>query len=125
MGEIVTKIDEALDLTIQTVSGEITAIEIIQKMEDYYKGKITRLLLWDFRDAKLDKISASDVRMISHLSQKYIIRKTNGKTAMVFSSDLGFGFGRMYDNTQIVGDAEVTNNSFRDMDSALEWLGIS
>ena len=93
MGNIETDIDFQKDLTIHTVSGEITARELIEKIESYYSGRVTRLLLWDFSEASFGKIKADEVAKIAKLTKKYSQRRKGGKTALIFMSDVGYGLG--------------------------------
>ena len=125
MGTIETSIDFDRDLTIQTVSGEISADDIRRRIRSYYEGEITGLLLWDFTDADIGNISASDVRNLVELTNSYAARRGGGKTALVFSSASSFGMGRMYDLSKEADGRPVTHASFRDLKAALEWLGAA
>lgn len=122
MGQIQTVIDKTKDLTIQTVTGEITAEEIINKIKEYYTGKTTSHILWDFSNASLGKISPEDIQKIVSLTKEFSHFRRDGKTAMVFSSQLGFGLGRMYDILHDVGKSKVTHKAFLDNESAMKWL---
>jgi len=125
MGNIDTQIDTQKDLTIQIVTGEITAQEIIAAIESYYQGVATRLILWDISQASLKKIRSEEVAQVAKLTQKYSRLRERGKTALLFSSELGFGLGRMYDINQDVERSELTHMSFRNRDEALAWLGVA
>ena len=122
MGNIETLIDKQRDISVQTVTGKITADEIIQKIEDYYSKGITRSILWDFSKVSLVKITSEDVCKIAHLAKKYSGLRKGGKTALVFVSDLGFGLGRMYDIAQDIEESEVDHMVFRDKNSTMKWL---
>lgn len=122
MGKITTSIDYETGLTIQKVIGQISAAEIKSTIDNYYKGKFTALILWDFSDAIMNLITPGDARGIALLTKKYAEIRPNGKTAMVFSSDLGFGLGRVYDSSQHIENPGVSYMSFRNFDDAQNWL---
>jgi len=124
MGTIETNIDLAKDLTIQTVSGTISADEIRRRILSYYEGEVTGLLVWDFTNADIGSISASDVRDLVELTNPYATQRQGGKTALVFSSSSAFGMGRMFDLSKEIDGRQVSHASFRDLEAALEWLGV-
>lgn len=58
MGKIETLIDESKYMSIETITGGLTAIEIIQTIEEYYSGKATNLILWDFSKTSFGNIKS-------------------------------------------------------------------
>ena len=48
--------------------------------------------------------------------------RNNGKTAIVISSSLGFGLGRMYDTLAQIADHPVKHSVFRSYDEAVAWI---
>lgn len=124
MGKIETIIDESKDLTIQTVTGDITSSEIIQKITEYYMGKSTNFILWDFSKANVVNIKSDEIQKIVELTKKYSHFRKEGKTAMVFSSQLGFALGRIYDILHDIGKSEIRHMAFQDIESAARWLGV-
>jgi len=125
MGTIKTSIDLDRDLTVHTVSGEVSADEIQSRIRSYYEGEVTRLLLWDFSNTEIGDFTASDVRELVELTNSYAEARRGGKTALVFSSAATFGMGRMYDLSKQVDDRLIEHASFRDLKAALEWLGLA
>lgn len=123
MGTIETHSNKELNLTIHTVSGEVTAKELILEVETYYHlGEATRLILWDFSEASLTAITSKDVTWIAKHTSQYAGERIGGKTALVFSSDLGFGLGRMYDIRQDIEKSQLAHMCFRSRQEAMEWL---
>ena len=123
MSVIETSINKDADLTIQTVTGKISAKEISNAIENYFKGVLTKLVLWDFTNADLSSIKSIEIQDIVDVTKKYLNLRPVGKTAMVFSSDLGFGMGRMYGTKQeITKPDNISYMSFRDKGKALNWL---
>ena len=47
MATIETTIERDRDLTVHTVTGELTPEEILAKLDDYFKGEPTSRILWD------------------------------------------------------------------------------
>lgn len=123
MGEIQTRIDFEKDLTVNSVSGEITAAEVRAKIVEYYEGEVTGSILWDFSKAEIHDVTLEDVQELVELSNSYASRRIGGKTALVFSSASGFGLGRMFDIQKSIVAQPVNHASFRSLADALEWLG--
>jgi len=124
MGTIETQIDLERDLTIHTASGEISADEILRRIRSYYEGQVTRLLMWDLSDADLRSLSASDVQNMVDLTNSLTAPRAGGKTALVVSTTLAYGMGRMYELSKDAFGDEIDRKMFRDREAALEWLGV-
>ncbi len=128
MGTITTRFDRDQDLMIRVVTGEVSVAELIAALDQYYRkpgGDFARLMLWDFREATLNSIETSDLRQITEVSAQYSFLRPDGKTALVVSSELGFGLGRMYDIGHDIKNSNVSRRVFRSMPEALSWLGVS
>ena len=122
MASIETSIDLTRQLTIHTVTGEITFAEIVEAVVKYYQGSITQLLLWDFSHASLGQTTSEQIHQLVYLTKPFTSRRKGGKTAFLFATDIDFGIGRMYE-IQVNGfDEYVTHRVFRDKDPALKWL---
>jgi len=124
MGTIETQIDLERDLTIHTASGEISADEILRRIRSYYEGQVTRLLMWDLSDADLRSLSASDVQNMVDLTNSLTAPRAGGKTALVVSTTLAYGMGRMYELSKDAFGDEIDRKMFRDREAALEWLEV-
>ena len=122
MAIIETTIDIDRQLTIQTVTGEATFAEIAHAIKTYYEGVVTKFVLWDSTQAVLDNVKANEVEALAALTKKCSGRRKGGKTALVFSSDLGFGIGRMFDTHHEILASAVSHGSFRSREEALKWL---
>jgi len=124
MGTIETSIDYEIALTIHTVKGQVTAEEIVRKIEEYYSGETTMLAIWDFSEASVVKLSAEEVRSILPVARKFAETRKGGKSALVFSTDSEYGLGRMFEAFTELDAFPVEIRSFRSMKDAMEWLGI-
>ena len=110
------------DLTTQVVTGDVDAEEVILAIERFYAGRPTTKVLWDLSFTSFSKISSADVVRIANLTRQFADRRESGKTALVFSGNVGFGFGRMFGTLQEVKDSPVQHRSFRSKEEALRWL---
>jgi len=73
----------------------------------------------DFIDVTDVKVTASGVREMTGLNPF----GAGARRALAVSSDVAYGMARMY---QIMrSDAQDEVEVFRDIDSALEWLGVA
>lgn len=124
MGTIETRLLGTHDLTLRIARGPLTAEEILAALRSYYSGPVTSLLLWDARDADLSALTGQDIRSIVDTVSGYLDPRAGGKTALVFTSDLGFGLGRMFDAYLESALTKVENRSFRSLPEALAWLGV-
>ena len=123
MAPIEVSVDREADLTVLTVTGEVTARQILEVIAGYYAASPTKHVLWDLSAAALDRVTASEVKPLVQASEQYTAGRVGGKTAMVFSSASAYGLGRLFDQLRQVSDAPVETMSFRDRASALAWLG--
>ena len=122
MATIETSIDIDRQLTIHTVTGEVLSDEIAHKIKSYNESGPTKFILWDFSKAILNKITSSQIKAFVTLTMQYANLRKGGKTALVFSSDLGFGLGRVYDSHQELAESEIPHMTFRSKELALNWL---
>ncbi len=112
------------ELTIHIATGSLQASEIIQTLKLFYSATPTRLVLWDFSHATFECIRSSEVALISNMSKQFSHGRKDGKTAMLFASNEGFGLGRMYDTHKEQNDVNHPYMSFRSKNEALDWLGV-
>lgn len=122
MAEIKTSIDYQLDLTVHTVSGDLTSQELLDKLDTYYQGRPTQLILWDFMNGTWSGITFDQLQELMRKAKKY--SRKGGKTAFVFSKDIDFGIGRMVETYGELEKYDYEFSSFRDMKDAEKWLGI-
>ena len=122
MALIETTVDKNRQLTIQTITGEATFDEIARAIKTYYEGVVTKFVLWDSSQALFDKVKASEVEALAAVAKRYSSCRQGGKTALVFSSDLGFGIGRMFDTHHEILASKISHASFRSREEAFKWL---
>jgi hypothetical protein len=122
MGEITTTVDRDAELTVRTVTGAVTAQQIVDAMAEYFATGPTRLVLWDFTEAMLEGVSAGEVRALAEATTRFVGGRPAGKTALVFSSPFSYGLGRLFDQLRNGREATVAYMSFRDRGAAMAWL---
>jgi hypothetical protein len=123
MVPIETSTDYPNDLTIHTVKGDVSAEEIIQRIEEYNSGEITLRVIWDFSDAIIEDSSNEKLRSVLAAAAKYNEARRGGRAALVSTKALLFGLQRMYGTLSEIKDSPVEHRAFRNMEDAKEWIG--
>ncbi len=123
-GVIETQLDRERDITIFTVQGDFTAQQASEVIAVFYDGEPTTHVLWDFSDATFGNISAGVPQQIAGVAQQHTdMSRPGGKTALVFTTDIGFGLGRMFGTFRELQGAATQYRTFRSRDDAERWLG--
>jgi len=120
---ITSSYEPELDLTIHVVTGSVTAEELGDRAAQFMGKNPSLLSLWDFSHADISALSADGLRAIFNRARPYAERRRGGRTALVFSSAVGFGMGRMAEAFGEAGGFPYEFRSFWDRDAALIWLG--
>ena len=123
---ITSHVDKTKNLIIYTLTGELTLDDIQSKIKSFWEAHdLTLNALWDIRQAKLTNLKSSDMVSITALIGQYTHRfeeRKGGKSAVVASSDLQYGFSRILGALYEIEDFPTQLKIFRIMDEALEWL---
>jgi len=123
---ITSEVDKTKNLTIFTLTGEMTLDEIQKAIKSFWEAHDLRLnALWDVQQAKLNNLKSSDMVSLTALIGQYTHRfeeRKGGKTAVVASSDLQYGFSRILGSLYEIEDFPTKLKIFRIMDEAFEWL---
>ena len=123
---IISEVDKTKNLTIFTLTGEMTLDEIQKAIRSFWEAHDLRLnALWDVRQAKLNNLKSSDMVSLTALIGQYTHRfeeRKGGKTAVVALSDLQYGFSRILGSLYEIEDFPTKLKVFRIMDEAFEWL---
>jgi hypothetical protein len=123
LGEITLKIDRERDITVRAIIGDVSVQQLVEALAEYFAGEPTLNVLLDFSEAELRMLSAGDVRMLAQVTRQYADSRAGGKTALVFSSAIGYGLGRMFEQLRHATGAPVAYKTFREKGKAMEWLG--
>ena len=124
MGSISAQYDPEIDLTIVTAKGMITADDLLDWGNRYYKGPITQLILWDVTNADLSALQADQLKQIAENMSRISEARRGGKTAFVYDKPLEYGIGRMFQAYSEMEDMPFKVQSFQSFDEAREWLGV-
>ncbi|MGI9627840.1 MAG: hypothetical protein ACR2QM_13470 [Longimicrobiales bacterium] len=77
----------------------------------------------DLRGADLTAVSSEGLRRVAELSERLHSGADKvPRTAVLVDQDVNFGLGRMYE--AFSAESPETLQLFRDLDAALEWLGV-
>ena len=123
MAKIDKEITGDKKITVLRVTGEIAVDQIIDELTRFYAEEYTTNLIWDFSGAEGKVLSSNDMHKIIDHAKGFAHLRNNGKTAIVISSSLGYGLGRMYDTLAQVADHPIKHHVFKSYDEAVEWIG--
>ena len=101
MAAIKTTTDPSKNLTVHTITGKITAEEIVTHINTFYSsGKFTKNALWDFTEAEGEEITGDQIMKIAQARKKFDKIRKGGKTALVFPGTLGTGWDECMNRTR-------------------------
>lgn len=122
MGTIETTFDIAKELTVVTATGKMQADDFREWTARYYRGTVTRLVLWNIVQADLSELKSDDIRNDAKHTKDLADIRRGGKTAIVSGNSLAYGLSRMleafYDLESVPFEVQV----FHSMEKAMEWL---
>ena len=122
---VITKSSESdHGLTIFTVEGAPTVEEILAQVAEFMKAGPTPLVLWDYTRGSLN-LPVAELRSLLERGRKYINQRAGGKGALVFSTDVDYGAGRMLEVFADMMEIPLSVRVFRDVQEARQWLGVS
>ena len=94
----------------------------MSEIDRFYAGPITRHVLWNLGEATFTTLNPIDVERISLAAAPWVKTRTSGKSAVVATSDLGYGFSRMYQAYRDINMVVLPYKSFRVRQEAIDWL---
>lgn len=118
-----TSIKDSL-ITLMTVSGVVTYVDVIDALDDFYRNNATHKLLWDLTDADVSKINKDSMELIIKFDKTKASLRKNGMTALVANQDLSFGLSRMYEALSEANNHSINHGVFRSIDEAREWFNL-
>jgi hypothetical protein len=115
-------IDRANDLTVFTLTGEVSFQDFLSSLNQYGKEGPTLSELYDARALKGKRLTNEEIHAFAvYLSKHADKRPAGGRTAVVVSEKVDFGLSRMLSllTEETTGyDIEV----FQDIDAAFKWI---
>ena len=123
---ITSEVEKTKNLTIYTLTGELTLDEILNALKSFWEAHtLTLNLLWDARSAKLSQLKSEEVAKITGFISQYKHRfeeRKGGKAAIVASSNLQYGLSRILGTFYEIEGFPTQLKIFRILDEAMEWL---
>ena len=124
---ITSQVDKSKNLTIYTLTGELTIDEIHEALKSFWEAhELTLNLLWDARSAIVTNLKSSDIESIATFISQYRDRfeeRKDGKAAIVASTDLQYGLSRIVEALYEIEDFPTNLQAFRTIEEAIQWLG--
>jgi hypothetical protein len=117
--------DREKSLTFHKVKGLLSAVEFMSAASVFYSGNTALNVFWDFTEVDLSKISPDELRQIVREIRICANAREGDKTALVFSTDFGYGLGRMIETFSEIENMPFELRSFRSFEKAEEWLGVN
>ena len=120
---ITFEIDRSRDLTIFTITGDITFAELINTLDSYSNAGPTHNELYDFLNGTIQSMT---FEMIKQTVEKEASRSSRNswKMAVVVSRDIGLSMGRILQGMTEVEKTPQLVKVFRSLDDAYKWLDL-
>lgn len=125
MASITSLHDREKSLTVYKVKGLLSAEEMISAIKTFYTENMTFNVLLDLTEADLSLISTDEIIQIVREIRTYADARAGGRTALVFSTGLEYGLGRMSEAFYEMENIPIEIRSFRSLEQAEAWLGIN
>ncbi len=110
------------DLTVFTATGELTFAAQVEALKSFYEGKPTRYVIWDLTGITGNRVSSEELRDIIAYTKRHADKRPGGKTALVVSTRLDFGLGRMGGAMAEIEDTPWEVVPFYTLDEALAFI---
>lgn len=111
-------------LLIVSVSGNLTAEEIISVVRDLYPVGRIKDVIWDLSNASLSSVSRMDFEKIARFAKTAVANgfRQRGKTACVGNSAAEFGLIHMYTSIAEMTGVPIGYSVFKTREEAREWI---
>jgi hypothetical protein len=119
---ITSSVDDDKQLTIHTVIGEASFEEGMSTLRQFWEGRPTINVLWDFRKASLARVTAEETEETMNYIKRHSAKRSGGKTALVVSGELEYGLSRMSQAFGEIKNLTLEIEVFRSYEDAIEWL---
>lgn len=111
-------------LLIATVTGNITADELLAVVLEYYPNNIVKDVIWDLTNGSLESISQDGFSEIAKTTKMAVEGGTRqgGKTVFVGSVEREYALSRIYKVIAEVTGVPIKYNVFKTVEEARNWL---
>ena len=120
------EIDPSRQLTVLTVFGQVSFVEMRRTIEDFWEtDELTLNVLWDYRRADMSRLTSEDHETLVRVGLRYRDRhreRIGGKTAIVASRDLEYGMNRASETMTKIEGYPFKIKTFRTIEEAEAWL---
>jgi hypothetical protein len=120
---VTTSVDNDMQLTIHTVTGEASFEEGMTTLKQFFEVRPTKYVLWDFRKGSLAHVSYKDTEAMMDYIKHHSEKRSGGKTAFVVSRDLEYGLSRMAQTLAEIKNLSIQMEIFRSFKEAIRWFG--
>lgn len=119
------EIDEPKHLTIYTVTGKVTLVDLLNELESFYQGTPTENVLWDLSDAVLWKITAKNAEAISKFGSRYGVSNNRKKTAIVATDEHPYRLAVWFKEHGETDNLPFKVKVFKKLSEAHQWLDMN
>jgi uncharacterized protein YrrD len=111
-------------LLIASVTGNITANELIAVVLEYYQNNIVKDVIWDLTNGSLKSISQEGFIAIANAAKMVVAdgSRRGGKTVFIGSADCEYALSRMYKVIAEVTGVPIKYNVFKTIEEARNWI---
>lgn len=120
---ITFEIDRSKDLTIFTMTGDVTHAEIGNALNSYASAGPTHYELYDFSNGTGKTVTFKQIKEMIDKEASRSSRK-RWKMAIVVFRDIGFSMARILQGMTEVEKTPQTAKVFRSLEEAYKWLNL-
>jgi hypothetical protein len=120
------RVDRTQQVVWITLEGRCGIGEIRAGIEHVWTdpdAEAVRRFVWDLRDAQLI-VTGEDLRSLLSWNRPHASKRPPNRAAVVATAPAMYGVARMAEAYADVLNSVTTMRVFRDMDEALDWLGV-
>jgi hypothetical protein len=117
-----TDINSEKQLTIHTVTGEVSFEEAMATLNTFYSGNPTLNVIWDLTAGTMSGLSSDQLEKILDSVSPASKKRTEGKTAGVAPADIDFGLARMFQLLAELTGYKPSVRIFRELKEAIDWI---
>jgi hypothetical protein len=112
------------NLLIISVTGDMTANEVIAVVEEYYSNGIIKDVIWDLTLGTMQSITGEGFKLIAKVTKMALANgsRMGGKTVFVGNSIVEYDYFRMYTVVAEITGVTTNYNVFKTLEEAKNWI---
>lgn len=114
--------DSSRSLSVIEIEGAVSPDDLINALKRFYEGEYTLNLMWDYTRAELTGFNKDELERIIEVAKQYAPLRERGKTALVTTRAVDYGFFRMYELLAEFEGHPLAHSVFNEIKKALDWL---